>query len=90
VDFSDDQHLQAAIAKNKNQLHGMKLSIARSDPLRNKKSRSSAAGSSRGRGTGTHIFLIFHIIFLFYNNSLSFLNKIHFSKHRSKVCASIQ
>ncbi|KAF3340792.1 squamous cell carcinoma antigen recognized by T-cells 3 [Carex littledalei] len=52
VDFSDDQHLQAAIAKNKSSLHGAKLSIARSNPSRSKNSRSGTAGSSRGRGTG--------------------------------------
>ncbi|KAJ4783243.1 Squamous cell carcinoma antigen recognized by T-cells 3 [Rhynchospora pubera] len=51
VDFSDDQHLQAAIAKNKKTLHGAKLSIARSDPSRSKKSRPGMSGSFRGRGT---------------------------------------
>ncbi|XP_004485413.1 uncharacterized protein [Cicer arietinum] len=34
VDFLDDEHLVAAVAKNKNWLLGKKLSIARSDPKR--------------------------------------------------------
>ncbi|XP_050882996.1 uncharacterized protein LOC127086291 isoform X2 [Lathyrus oleraceus] len=34
VDFLDDEHLVAAVAKNKNTLLGKKLSIARSDPKR--------------------------------------------------------
>ncbi|KAL2342286.1 hypothetical protein Fmac_010226 [Flemingia macrophylla] len=34
VDFMDDEHLAAAIAKNKQKLIGKKLSIARSDPKR--------------------------------------------------------
>uniref|UniRef100_A0A2P2M5R6 RRM domain-containing protein n=3 Tax=Rhizophora mucronata TaxID=61149 RepID=A0A2P2M5R6_RHIMU len=42
VDFSDDEHLAAAVAKNKQMLLGKRLSIARSDPKRNKKSSQSA------------------------------------------------
>ncbi|XP_027353606.1 squamous cell carcinoma antigen recognized by T-cells 3 isoform X2 [Abrus precatorius] len=34
VDFLDDEHLAAAVAKNKHKLLGKKLSIARSDPKR--------------------------------------------------------
>ena len=34
VDFSDDEHLAAAVAKNKQKLIGKKLSIARSEPKR--------------------------------------------------------
>ncbi|XP_002527822.2 squamous cell carcinoma antigen recognized by T-cells 3 [Ricinus communis] len=37
VDFSDDEHLAAAIAKNKQMLLGKRLSIARSNPKQNKK-----------------------------------------------------
>ncbi|KAL5096235.1 hypothetical protein RYX36_000562 [Vicia faba] len=37
VDFLDDEHLVAAVAKNKNTLLGKKLSIARSDPKRGEK-----------------------------------------------------
>lgn len=37
MDFSDDAHLAAAVAKNKQTLLGKKLSIARSDPKRGKK-----------------------------------------------------
>lgn len=69
MDFSDDQHLQAAIAKNKSSLHGAKLSIARSNPSRSKNSRSGTAGSSRGRGTGMHIFSHFSIFFFYFISS---------------------
>lgn len=37
VDFVDDEHLAAAVAKNKTGLLGKKLSIARSDPKRGRK-----------------------------------------------------
>ncbi|KAF7842834.1 squamous cell carcinoma antigen recognized by T-cells 3 [Senna tora] len=40
VDFLDEEHLAAAVAKNKQRLHGKKLSIARSDPKRGKKESS--------------------------------------------------
>ncbi|XP_064934501.1 uncharacterized protein LOC135582506 isoform X4 [Musa acuminata AAA Group] len=48
VDFSDDEHLAAAVAKNKQKLLGKKLSIARSDPKHSQKrildgSKTSAA-----------------------------------------------
>ena len=46
VDFEDDEHLAAAIAKNKLMLLGKKLSIARSNPKQGKKESVSltAAG----------------------------------------------
>lgn len=37
VDFSDDAHLAAALAKNKETLLGKKLSIARSAPKRGRR-----------------------------------------------------
>ncbi|CAN1183339.1 Polyadenylate-binding protein 2-B [Linum perenne] len=37
VDFSDDEHLAAALAKNKQTFLGKKLSIARSNPKKGKK-----------------------------------------------------
>ncbi|XP_031102711.1 squamous cell carcinoma antigen recognized by T-cells 3 isoform X1 [Ipomoea triloba] len=37
VDFCDDAHLAAALAKNRQKLHGKKLSILRSDPQQNRK-----------------------------------------------------
>ncbi|GAV63314.1 RRM_1 domain-containing protein/Lsm_interact domain-containing protein, partial [Cephalotus follicularis] len=43
VDFTDDAHLAAAVAKNRQILLGKKLSIARSDPKQRK-------GESAGRG----------------------------------------
>lgn len=52
VDFSDEEHLASAIAKNKQRLLGQKLSIARSDPQQSKKRASASASSSRGRGRG--------------------------------------
>lgn len=41
VDFLDDEHLVAAVAKNKNTLLGKKLSIARSNPKRGGKETSN-------------------------------------------------
>jgi RNA recognition motif-containing protein len=37
VDFVDDEHLAAAITKNKQLLFGKRLSIARSDPKQNRR-----------------------------------------------------
>ncbi|TVU43694.1 hypothetical protein EJB05_10182 [Eragrostis curvula] len=48
VDFSDNEHLEAAIKKNKHKLLGKKVSIARSDPSRSKKSREGSGPFSRG------------------------------------------
>lgn len=36
MDFADDAHLEAAVAKNKRTLLGKRLSIARSDPKQRK------------------------------------------------------
>ncbi|KAG2576290.1 hypothetical protein PVAP13_6NG016074 [Panicum virgatum] len=47
VDFSDNKHLEAALKKNKQKLLGKKVSIARSDPSKGKKSRE-AGPSSKG------------------------------------------
>lgn len=41
VDFLDDEHLAAAVAKNKHSLLGKKLSIAQSDPKRGKMESSA-------------------------------------------------
>ncbi|KAI4296137.1 hypothetical protein L6164_036120 [Bauhinia variegata] len=46
VDFSDDDHLAAAVAMNKRNLLGKRLSIARSNPNRGRK-ESSAYGPDR-------------------------------------------
>ena len=50
MDFSDDAHVDAAVAKNKQTLLGKKLSIARSNPKQGKRDQSgrSLAGE-RGR-----------------------------------------
>uniref|UniRef100_A0A0A9E6I7 RRM domain-containing protein n=1 Tax=Arundo donax TaxID=35708 RepID=A0A0A9E6I7_ARUDO len=45
VDFSDNEHLEAAIKKNKQKLLGKKVSIARSDPSKSKKSREAGPSS---------------------------------------------
>ncbi|KAK4799960.1 hypothetical protein SAY86_025325 [Trapa natans] len=45
IDFVDEEHLSAAIAKNKRMLLGKKLSIARSNPKKNRK-------DSSGHGSG--------------------------------------
>ncbi|KAF6139615.1 hypothetical protein GIB67_033619 [Kingdonia uniflora] len=48
VDFSDDAHLTAALAKNKQILLGKRVSIARSDPKQSRKRDTS------GRSTNEH------------------------------------
>ncbi|KAD4179650.1 hypothetical protein R6Q59_031994 [Mikania micrantha] len=48
VDFCDDTHLEAAVAKNKQMLLGKKLSIARSDP---KGKRKGPAGAGHKTST---------------------------------------
>lgn len=50
MDFSNNKHLEAALKKNKQKLLGKKVSIARSDPSKSKKSRE-AGPSSIGHGT---------------------------------------
>uniref|UniRef100_A0A0D9X3S6 RRM domain-containing protein n=1 Tax=Leersia perrieri TaxID=77586 RepID=A0A0D9X3S6_9ORYZ len=45
VDFSDNEHLEAAIRKNKHKLLGKKVSVARSDPSKGKKSREAGSFS---------------------------------------------
>lgn len=66
VDFSDDAHLEAAVAKNKQELLGKRLFIARSDP----------SGRNRGKQktskeNGMHCYtlyncLVFVCVFLSY------------------------
>ena len=51
MDFSDEEHLAAAIGMNKQRLLGQKLSIVRSDPMQGRKRASVGGNSSRGRGT---------------------------------------
>ncbi|GAB4848566.1 hypothetical protein Ancab_003272 [Ancistrocladus abbreviatus] len=53
VDFSDDTHLAAALAKNKKSLLEKKLSIARSDPTRGKKRESAGQGQKASSGKHT-------------------------------------
>ena len=50
VDFSDNEHVEAAIKKNRQKLLGKKVSIARSDPSKSKKNRE-AGPFSKGQGT---------------------------------------
>ncbi|KAL5231505.1 hypothetical protein ABZP36_030281 [Zizania latifolia] len=45
VDFSDNEHLEAAIRKSKQKLLGKKVSVARSDPSKGKKSRETGSFS---------------------------------------------
>uniref|UniRef100_M1BUX2 Squamous cell carcinoma antigen recognized by T-cells n=2 Tax=Solanum tuberosum TaxID=4113 RepID=M1BUX2_SOLTU len=49
VDFSDDKHLAAAVAKNKQTLLGKRVSIAKSDPKGRKKG-NAAPGTSLRQG----------------------------------------
>ncbi|KAH0988542.1 hypothetical protein GBA52_000025 [Prunus armeniaca] len=51
VDFSDDAHLVAAVAKNKQMLLGKKLSIARSDPKHGKKEHARGSESRESAET---------------------------------------
>ncbi|XP_058767200.1 uncharacterized protein LOC131640841 [Vicia villosa] len=51
VDFLDDEHLVAAVAKNKNTLLGKKLSIARSDPKRGGKDTSDPKNTEHAHTT---------------------------------------
>lgn len=44
VDFSDQEHLSSAISKNKQTMHGYRLSVARSDPKRHQKKASTHGG----------------------------------------------
>lgn len=50
VDFIDDAHLAAAIAKNKQMFLGKKISIARSNPKQRKK-ESAGQGAQEENGT---------------------------------------
>lgn len=50
VDFSDDEHLAAAVAKNKQKLLGKKLSIARSDPKHSQKRILAGSKTSAAHG----------------------------------------
>ncbi|RVW44391.1 hypothetical protein CK203_071078 [Vitis vinifera] len=49
VDFSDDAHLAAAVAKNKKMLRGKRLSIARSDPKQKGKKGSADPSNHTGQ-----------------------------------------
>lgn len=48
VDFIDEDHLAAAVAKNKHMLLGKRLSIARSNPKQKKESNASIAPGENG------------------------------------------
>lgn len=51
MDFSDDTHLEAAVAKNKQMFLGKKLSIARSDPKGKRKGPGGHKNSTdQGQG----------------------------------------
>ncbi|XP_020088462.1 squamous cell carcinoma antigen recognized by T-cells 3 [Ananas comosus] len=52
VDFSDDEHLTAAIAKNKQTLLGKRLSVARSNPKQSHRKAHTDANLPRSRDKG--------------------------------------
>ncbi|KAL9321545.1 hypothetical protein ACSQ67_013384 [Phaseolus vulgaris] len=54
VDFSDDEHLAAAVAKNKQKLIGKKLSIARSEPKRGGRESSNPKTLTEHAHTSNH------------------------------------
>lgn len=64
VDFSDDSHLAAALAKNKQDLLGKRLGIARSDPLQSKKKGTVGPSTTSKHGIANVIFtaMFFHYI----------------------------
>lgn len=62
MDFSDDKHLAAAVAKNKHTLLGKRVSIAKSDP-KGRKRGSAAPGTSLRQGMVG--FSCFHRICMF-------------------------
>jgi hypothetical protein len=49
VDFSDKEHLEAAIRKNKQKFLSKKISVAYSDPSKSKKNREAGI-ASKGQG----------------------------------------
>lgn len=53
MDFSDDEHLAAAIAKNKQTLLGKRLSVARSNPKQSHRKAHTDANLPRSRGMST-------------------------------------
>lgn len=50
MDFSDDAHLAAAVAKNKKVWRGRRLSIARSDPKQKGKKGSADSSNPTRQG----------------------------------------
>ncbi|KAM7481993.1 hypothetical protein LguiB_006576 [Lonicera macranthoides] len=52
VDFSDDEHLAKALAKNKQQLLGKRVSIARSNPRQSKGKGAAGHSTPAERGQG--------------------------------------
>lgn len=58
IDFSDDEHLAAALKKNKRILLGKKVSIARSDPKQGRKEGSTKHGNV------TDLFLLKFVLVL--------------------------
>ena len=61
VDFLDEEHLAAAIAKNRLKLIGKKLSIARSDPKRGgRESSNPKTLTEHGTYSELWMFLLWH------------------------------
>ena len=85
VDFEDDEHLAAAIAKNKLMLLGKKLSIARSNPKQGKKesvSLTAAGGHGKLRDLNYTLSLLSSSLFL------PFLSFVSISPYtRTLACA---
>lgn len=65
VDFSDDAHLEAAVAKNKKELLGKRVSIARSDPSGRNRGKQKRTSMEHGMHCYTlYICLVFVCVFL--------------------------
>lgn len=63
VDFSDDAHLEAAVAKNKKELLGKKLFIARSDPSGRNRGKQKTS-MENGMHCTPSTFVLFLYVFL--------------------------
>lgn len=66
VDFSDDAHLEAAVAKNKQELLGKRLFIARSDPSGRNRGKQKTSKENGMHCYTLYICLVFVCVFLSY------------------------
>lgn len=65
VDFSDDEHLAKALAKNKQQLLGKRVSIARSNPRQSKGKGAAGHSTPAEHGMLKQHFMFFTSVFIY-------------------------